>query len=97
MKDVVKSGGEWISTLFLEDLLTAQPAVMEAAVIAARDEKWGERPVAVVMLKTGASTSEDKLRSHLEGFVEKGKIEVLGSREIPDSERISSEDECRQN
>lgn len=74
MKDVVKSGGEWISTLLLEDLLTHHPAVMEAAVIAARDAKWGERPVAIVFLKNGMTTNEQELKAHLERFVEEGKI-----------------------
>ncbi len=74
MKDVVKSGGEWISTILLEDLLTSHPAVLEAAVIAGRDVKWGERPVAVVTLKPNAKATEEELRSHLEGFAAEGKI-----------------------
>jgi fatty-acyl-CoA synthase len=74
MKDVVKSGGEWISSLMLEDLLTHHPSVLEAAVIGARDQKWGERPVAVVCLKPGMSASEQQLKSHLETFVDEGKI-----------------------
>lgn len=74
MKDVVKSGGEWISTLILEDLLMSHPAVLEAAVIGGKEEKWGERPIAIVTAKSGARTSEDELRKHLEGFVEQGKI-----------------------
>jgi fatty-acyl-CoA synthase len=74
IKDVVKSGGEWISSLMLEDLLIHHPAVLEAAVIGARDQKWGERPVAVVCLKQGMSATEQLLKSHLESFVEEGKI-----------------------
>jgi len=74
IKDVVKSGGEWISTLLLEDLLTHHPAVMEAAVIGARDPKWGERPLAIVTLKSGASASEQDLMTHLEKFVDEGRI-----------------------
>ena len=74
IKDVVKSGGEWISTLLLEDLLTHHPAVLEAAVIGARDAKWGERPLAVVCVKSGMSVSEDELKAHLDRFVSQGKI-----------------------
>jgi fatty-acyl-CoA synthase len=74
MKDVVKSGGEWISTLLLEDLLTHHPAVLEAAVIGAKDAKWGERPVAIVCLKSGMSANEEELKSHLEKFVDQGRI-----------------------
>jgi fatty-acyl-CoA synthase len=74
LKDVVKSGGEWISTLLLEDLLTHHPAVLEAAVIGAKDEKWGERPLAVVSLKTGKAATAEELRAHLERFVDQGRI-----------------------
>jgi len=74
IKDVVKSGGEWISSLLLEDLLMRHPGVMEAAVIGARDQKWGERPLAVVYLRSGMSTNEAELIAHLSQFVEAGKI-----------------------
>ncbi len=74
LKDVVKSGGEWISTLLLEDLLTHHPAVLEAAVIGAKDPKWGERPLAVVCLKNGMNATEEELKAHLERFVDQGKI-----------------------
>ena len=74
IKDVVKSGGEWISSLLLEDLLMRHPAVMEAAIIGARDQKWGERPLAVVYLRSGMSTNEAELIAHLSQFVEAGKI-----------------------
>ena len=74
LKDVVKSGGEWISTLLLEDLLMHHPSVLEAAVIGAKDPKWGERPLAVVCLKNGTSATEGELISHLEKFVDEGRI-----------------------
>jgi fatty-acyl-CoA synthase len=64
-KDLVKSGGEWISSVDLENLLMAHPAVSEAAVIAIPDEKWGERPLAVVVLAEGEEASPDDLREHL--------------------------------
>ncbi|HEY2638867.1 MAG TPA: long-chain fatty acid--CoA ligase [Streptosporangiaceae bacterium] len=64
-KDVIKSGGEWISSMELENLLMAHPAVSEAAVIGVTDEKWGERPLAAVVLAQGATVSADDLRAFL--------------------------------
>src|SRR5947209_2593466 len=64
-KDLVKSGGEWISSVDVENLLMAHPAVAEAAVIAMPDEKWGERPLAVVVLREGEEAGPDELRQHL--------------------------------
>ena len=74
MKDVVKSGGEWISSLLLEDLLMRHPSVLEAAIIGATDQKWGERPVAVVHLRSGMAASEEELITHLNQYVQGGKI-----------------------
>ena len=70
-KDVVKSGGEWISTLELEAAILTHPAVREAAVIAAPDERWGERPLACVTRVAGQSVSPEELRAHLAGRVVK--------------------------
>jgi fatty-acyl-CoA synthase len=64
-KDLVKSGGEWISTVALENALMGHPAVAEAAVIAVPDEKWSERPLAVVVFREGQSASPDELREFL--------------------------------
>ena len=64
-KDLVKSGGEWISTVALENALMGHPAVAEAAVIAVPDEKWTERPLAVVVVRDGAAASGDELRDFL--------------------------------
>jgi fatty-acyl-CoA synthase len=64
-KDVVRSGGEWISTLELESALLTHPAVREAAVIATPDERWGERPLACVVSPPGQSVSPEELRAHL--------------------------------
>ncbi len=64
-KDLVKSGGEWISSVDLENLLMAHGAVAEAAVIAIPDERWGERPLAVVVLRDGQQASPENLREHL--------------------------------
>src|SRR6185295_7328625 len=65
IKDLVKSGGEWISSVDLENALVGHPKVAEAAVIAIADSKWGERPLAVVVLKSGQSATPDELRDHL--------------------------------
>ncbi|MFJ9807333.1 long-chain fatty acid--CoA ligase [Streptomyces sp. NPDC101158] len=64
-KDVIKSGGEWISSVELENALMGHPAVAEAAVVAVPDEKWGERPLATVVLKEGATTDYEELRAFL--------------------------------
>ncbi len=66
-KDVIKSGGEWISSVDLENMLMGHPAVAEAAVIAVPHEKWQERPLAVVVFKPGESASDDQLRDFLGG------------------------------
>jgi acyl-CoA synthetase (AMP-forming)/AMP-acid ligase II len=66
-KDVIKSGGEWISSVELENRIMAHPAVAEAAVIAIPDEKWMERPLAVVVLKEGQSATDEQLREFLSG------------------------------
>jgi fatty-acyl-CoA synthase len=65
-KDLIKSGGEWISSVDLENALMGHPAVKEAAVIAVRHPKWDERPVACVVLKDGATASDQDLRAYLE-------------------------------
>jgi fatty-acyl-CoA synthase len=64
-KDLIKSGGEWISSVDLESALMAHPSVAEAAVIAIADERWQERPLAVVVFKPGQTATADELRSHL--------------------------------
>jgi fatty-acyl-CoA synthase len=64
-KDVIKSGGEWISTVELENAIMGHPEVIEAAVIGVPDEKWDERPLACVVLKEGAQTTPEQLRAFL--------------------------------
>ena len=66
-KDLVKSGGEWISSVDLENALMGHPAVAEAAVIAIPDERWGERPLAVVVRKPGAELEEAELVASIAG------------------------------
>jgi fatty-acyl-CoA synthase len=66
-KDVIKSGGEWISSVALENSLMDHPCVLEAAVIAVSDDKWIERPFAYVVLKEGKTVLPDELREFLSG------------------------------
>jgi fatty-acyl-CoA synthase len=70
-KDVIKSGGEWISSVELENHLMAHPDVLEAAVIAMPDERWTERPLACVVVREGASLTPKELRDHLTPLVAK--------------------------
>jgi fatty-acyl-CoA synthase len=65
-KDVIKSGGEWISSVGLENALMSHPAVLEAAVFAARHPKWSERPLAAIVFKEGKSATKEELTAHLE-------------------------------
>ncbi|MEQ0600347.1 AMP-binding protein [Mycobacterium tuberculosis] len=64
-KDVIKSGGEWISSVELENCLIAHPDVLEAAVVGVPDERWQERPLAVVVVREGATVSAGDLRAFL--------------------------------
>ncbi|MFH0243242.1 long-chain fatty acid--CoA ligase [Streptomyces sp. HK10] len=74
-KDVIKSGGEWISSVELENHLMGHPAVAEAAVVAVPDEKWGERPLATVVLKEGADgVSYEDLREFLSDKVARWQL-----------------------
>ena len=68
-KDVIKSGGEWISSVELENQLMSHPAVREAAVIAAPDERWSERPLACVVVEEGAQVTPAELVEHLRSRV----------------------------
>jgi fatty-acyl-CoA synthase len=70
-KDVIKSGGEWISSVELECEVMSHPDVVEAAVIAKPDERWAERPLCCVVLREGAEPSAEELREHLRGRVAK--------------------------
>jgi fatty-acyl-CoA synthase len=70
-KDLVKSGGEWISSVELENAIMAHPDVLEAAVIAVPDQRWGERPCACVVRRDGAGLDADGVRGFLGGTVAK--------------------------
>lgn len=74
MKDVIKSGGEWLSSLHLENLISRHSAVAEVAVIAAPDARWGERPHALIVVRQGHSTAglAEEIRAHVEAEVAAG-------------------------
>jgi fatty-acyl-CoA synthase len=73
-KDLIKSGGEWISSVDMENALVAHPSVAEAAVIAVPDPKWTERPLAVVVLKRDATVTAEELRTFLAGTFAKWQL-----------------------
>jgi fatty-acyl-CoA synthase len=73
-KDLIKSGGEWISSVDLENALMGHPAVKEAAVVGVTHPRWGERPVACVALKEGAKATPAELREFLEPLFAKFQI-----------------------
>jgi fatty-acyl-CoA synthase len=74
IKDVIKSGGEWISSVELENQLMAHPAVQEAAVIGMPDDRWGERPLASVVLRPGATVKPAELADFLDGRVARWQV-----------------------
>jgi fatty-acyl-CoA synthase len=80
VKDVIKTGGEWISSLELEDIISQHPAVSEAAVIGIPDDKWGERPLAIVVLRKEyqGKVHEDELKAFFMKFHENGTIPKYG-------------------
>jgi fatty-acyl-CoA synthase len=80
LKDVIKTGGEWVSSLQIEDLISQCKGVSEAAVIGVKDDKWGERPVALVVrnAQTGGDLSDRQIKSHLKSFADAGVISKYG-------------------
>jgi len=84
-KDVVKSGGEWISSIALENLAMAHPAVLEAAVIACCHPKWDERPLLIVVKKPGQEVTREQLLAFYDGKVAKWWIpdDVVFVDELP--------------
>jgi fatty-acyl-CoA synthase len=82
-KDVIKTGGEWISSLELENLISQHEAVSEAAAIATPDDKWGERPLLIIVLRPEYKdkVSEEDLKKFMTKFSEEGKIPKYG---VPD-------------
>ncbi len=80
LKDVIKTGGEWISSLELEDIISRHEAVSEVAVVGVADDKWGERPLAMVVIKDAfrGNVTEKDIQDHCMAFVEKGLIPKYG-------------------
>lgn len=74
IKDVIKTGGEWLSSLDLENMISQHPAVAGAAVVGVPDEKWGERPHAMVVLIPGKEAGLKDIQDHLMQYVESGEI-----------------------
>jgi fatty-acyl-CoA synthase len=74
LKDVIKSGGEWVSSLEIENLISQYEGISEVAVIGIKDDKWGERPVALVVLKEGAAVTEGDIKQYVLSFSASGKI-----------------------
>jgi fatty-acyl-CoA synthase len=74
IKDVIKTGGEWVSSLQIEDLISTHPGVAECGVIGVSDAKWGERPLAIVVPKRGTKVEPDDIRKHLKVSADNGVI-----------------------
>lgn len=81
IKDVIKTGGEWVSSLDLEGLVLQHPSAAECAVIGVPDAKWGERPLALVVLKPGAQADEQGIKDLVLDYADKGVISKYG---VPD-------------
>jgi len=84
-KDVIKSGGEWISSIDLENIAVAHPAIAEAAVIGVKHPKWDERPIVVAVKKPGQQVSRDELLRFYEGKIAKWWMpdDVVFVNELP--------------
>ena len=87
IKDVIKSGGEWVSSLDLENMIGQHEAVLESAAIGIPDEKWGERPLILVVLKPGYQerVGSAEFKVHMQGFAGQGQLPKYG---IPDRYEI---------
>ena len=84
IKDVIKSGGEWISSLAIEDIISQHPGVSEVAVIAIPDPKWGERPLALIVLKEESKdkVTEGHIQAHVKVWAEQGVISKWAVPEV---------------
>jgi fatty-acyl-CoA synthase len=84
-KDVIKSGGEWISSIDLENLAVGHPKVAEAAVIGVRHPKWDERPLLIIIPKKGENVTRDEMLQYMEGKIAKWWMpdDVVFVNEIP--------------
>jgi fatty-acyl-CoA synthase len=86
VKDVIKTGGEWVSSIEVESLITGVSGVQECAVIGVRDERWGERPMAFVVRKPEASVNVEAIRDGLIRHVESKRISKYA---VPDAACIA--------
>src|SRR5436190_22393897 len=84
-KDVIKSGGEWISTIEIENIAVGHPAVAEAAVIGVYHPKWDERPLLVLVVKPGKTVTREEMLQYLSGKIAKWWMpdDVVFGDEIP--------------
>ena len=84
-KDVIKSGGEWISSIDLENAALGHPAIRECAVIAASHPKWGERPLLIAVLENGKTATAEDVRDYLSDKVAKWWLpdDVIFTEELP--------------
>ena len=84
IKDVIKSGGEWISSLAIEDIISQHSGVSEVAVIATSDPKWGERPLALIVLKEESKgiVTEEHIQAHVKVWAEEGVISKWAVPEV---------------
>jgi fatty-acyl-CoA synthase len=78
---VIKTGGEWISSIELEDILLQMPSLSEAAIIGVTDAKWGERPLAILVARPGGNVDDAAVQKHVKAYVDKG---VISRFAIPD-------------
>jgi fatty-acyl-CoA synthase len=74
IKDVIKSGGEWISSLAIESLISAQPGVGEVAVIGVPDPRWGERPLVLIVPRPGETVNDSQVREAIDLAINEGKL-----------------------
>src|SRR6266571_438674 len=84
IKDVVKSGGEWISSLVIEDIISQYPGVSEVAVIGIPDDKWGERPLALIVLKqeSVSAVTDQHVQAHVKAWADRGAISKWAVPEV---------------
>ena len=88
MKDVIKSGGEWVSSELIESLLSTYPGIAEVAVVAMPDDKWMERPMAVIVPNANETITTEQLNQYLRQFVNTGKLKSFA---VPKEYRFVSE------
>jgi len=81
IKDVIKTGGEWVSSQEIEDILSQHEGVSEAAVIGVEDEKWGERPLALVALGSDNEVTEDEIKAYIKERADGGEVSKFA---VPD-------------